>query len=53
MLYDTDLELEGNIIVFTTESSVFEITDTALGFLLTKTSVTSEKALVQSSDAEF
>lgn len=52
-LYDTELELEGNLTVLTTESSVFEITETALGFLLTNTSVTSKKALVQSSDAEF
>lgn len=52
-LYDTELELEENIIVLTTESSVCEITETALGFLLTKTSVSSKKALVQSSDAEF
>lgn len=43
-LYDTELELEGNLIVLTTESSVFEITETALGFLLIKISVTSQKA---------
>lgn len=50
MLYDTELELEGNIIVFTTESSAFEITETALGL---KRLLSPPKSLVQSSDAEF
>lgn len=52
-LYDNELELEGNILVLTTESPVFVRRKPSAGSVISKTSVTSKKSLVQSSDAVF